>query len=54
MAVNTDSPWTGYAARRLVRVVVSLWILVTASFLKIHGLAGHPVRATWLLQLSYS
>jgi peptide/nickel transport system permease protein len=34
-----------FAARRLGRLVVSLWVLVTASFLMIHLVPGDPVRA---------
>ncbi|MFN8520155.1 MAG: ABC transporter permease [Chloroflexota bacterium] len=38
-------PWVRFAARRLGRLVVSLWVLVTASFLMIHLIPGDPVRA---------
>ena len=38
------SPWTGFAARRLGRLLVSLWVLITASFLMIHLIPGDPVR----------
>ena len=40
-----DSPWPGFAARRLGRLLVSLWVLVTASFGMIHLIPGDPVRA---------
>ncbi|MCZ2826779.1 MULTISPECIES: ABC transporter permease [unclassified Modestobacter] len=40
-----DSPWLRFAARRAGRFVVSLWVLVTASFLMIHLIPGDPVRA---------
>jgi peptide/nickel transport system permease protein len=40
-----DSPWVRFAARRLGRLVVSVWVLVTASFLMIHLIPGDPVRA---------
>lgn len=36
--------WTRFAARRLSRLVVSLWVLVTAAFLMIHLIPGDPVR----------
>lgn len=37
-------PWMRFAGRRLARLVVSLWVLVTASFLMIHLIPGDPVR----------
>lgn len=40
-----SSPWLSFAARRLWRLVVSLWVLVTAAFLMIHLVPGDPVRA---------
>ncbi|OMQ16076.1 peptide ABC transporter permease [Modestobacter sp. VKM Ac-2676] len=40
-----DSPWVRFAARRAGQLVVSLWVLVTASFLMIHLIPGDPVRA---------
>lgn len=39
------SPWVAFARRRLVRLVVSVWVLVTASFAMIHLIPGDPVRA---------
>jgi ABC-type dipeptide/oligopeptide/nickel transport system permease component len=41
-----DSPWVRFAARRAGRLVVSLWVLVTAAFLMIHLIPGDPVRAS--------
>ena len=41
-----DSPWLRFAARRVGRLLVSLWVLLTASFLMIHLIPGDPVRAT--------
>ena len=41
-----DSPWLRFAARRGGQLVVSLWVLVTASFLMIHLIPGDPVRAS--------
>jgi peptide/nickel transport system permease protein len=41
-----DSPWARYAARRGGRLLVSLWVLLTASFLMIHLIPGDPVRAS--------
>jgi len=37
--------WTRFAIRRTGRLLVSLWVLVTASFLMIHLVPGDPVRA---------
>lgn len=41
----SDHRWLRFAARRLGRLVVSLWILITASFLMIHLVPGDPIRA---------
>jgi peptide/nickel transport system permease protein len=38
------NPWARFAARRGVRLLVSLWVLITASFLMIHLIPGDPVR----------
>jgi peptide/nickel transport system permease protein len=38
-------PWVRFAIRRLGRLLVSLWVLVTASFLMIHLIPGDAVRA---------
>lgn len=40
------SPWPGFVARRGRRLLASLWVLVTASFLMIHLIPGDPVRAS--------
>lgn len=40
-----EHPWARFTVRRLTRLVVSLWVLVTASFLIIHLIPGDPVRA---------
>jgi peptide/nickel transport system permease protein len=37
--------WPRFAARRLGRLLVSVWVLVTAAFLMIHLIPGDPVRA---------
>ncbi|MCS7475646.1 ABC transporter permease [Umezawaea endophytica] len=37
-------PWARFAVRRLGRLLVSLWVLVTASFAMIHLIPGDPVR----------
>src|SRR3954464_3444738 len=37
--------WVRFGVRRLGRLLVSLWVLVTASFLMIHLIPGDPVRA---------
>ncbi|EMD25173.1 ABC transporter permease [Amycolatopsis azurea] len=39
------SPWLSFAARRLGRFAVSLWVLVTMAFLMIQLIPGDPVRA---------
>jgi peptide/nickel transport system permease protein len=41
----TSLPWVRFGVRRLGRLLVSLWVLVTASFLMIHLIPGDPVRA---------
>ncbi len=38
-------PWARFAARRFGRLVVSVWVLVTAAFGMIHQIPGEPVRA---------
>ncbi len=38
-------PWVRFGVRRFGRLLVSLWVLVTASFLMIHLIPGDPVRA---------
>src|SRR6478609_657416 len=38
-------PWVHFALRRGVRLLVSVWVLVTFSFLLIHLTPGDPVRA---------
>ncbi|HET6937241.1 MAG TPA: ABC transporter permease, partial [Nocardioides sp.] len=44
--VGVDShPWVRFGVRRLGRLLVSLWVLVTASFLMLHLIPGDPVRA---------
>ncbi|GIJ45380.1 peptide ABC transporter permease [Virgisporangium aliadipatigenens] len=40
-----DGAWRRFALRRTGRLLVSLWVLVTASFLMIHLVPGDPVRA---------
>lgn len=43
--MTTDRPVLRFAARRLTMFVVSLWVLVTASFLMLHLMPGDPIRA---------
>ncbi len=43
--VFLDNPWVGFAIRRGRRLLVSLLVLVTASFAMIHLIPGDPVRA---------
>jgi peptide/nickel transport system permease protein len=40
-----DNAWVGFAIRRGRRLLVSLLVLVTASFVMIHLIPGDPVRA---------
>ncbi len=40
-----DNDWVRFAGRRTSRLLVSIWVLVTASFLMIHLIPGDPVRA---------
>ena len=42
---EVSHPWVRFGVRRLGRLLVSLWVLVTASFLMIHLIPGDPVRA---------
>ncbi|WP_120004820.1 ABC transporter permease [Nesterenkonia muleiensis] len=37
--------WTAFALRRGTRLIISLWVLVSAAFLMIHLVPGDPVRA---------
>ncbi len=37
-------PWTSFLVRRLGRLLVSVWVLVTFSFLLLHLIPGDPVR----------
>ncbi|MEU5698099.1 ABC transporter permease [Streptomyces aurantiacus] len=39
-----EHPWVRFAVRRLARLLVSLWVLVTAAFAMIHLIPGDPVR----------
>lgn len=39
-----DSPWMQFSLRRAGRLLVSLWVLVTAAFLMIHLIPGDPIR----------
>lgn len=41
----TDNAWVRFAIRRLSQLIVSVWVLMTASFLMIHLIPGDPVRA---------
>lgn len=45
-ARNTaDQRWVRFAVRRMGRLLVSLWVLITAAFLMIHLVPGDPIRA---------
>ena len=41
----SENAWVRFAVRRAGRLVVSVWVLITASFLMIHLIPGDPVRA---------
>ncbi len=41
----TDNAWVRFGVRRLIRLLVSVWVLITAAFLMIHLVPGDPVRA---------
>ncbi|XVU28339.1 ABC transporter permease [Actinoplanes sp. CA-054009] len=41
-----DATWMRFGARRAGRLLLSVWVLVTAAFLMIHVLPGDPVRAS--------
>lgn len=41
-----ENDWVRFAGRRTGRLIVSIWVLVTASFLMIHLIPGDPVRAS--------
>lgn len=45
VTAGAANPWARFAARRLGRLVVSLWVVVTAAFLMLHLIPGDPVRA---------
>jgi peptide/nickel transport system permease protein len=45
LAAARSNAWVRFAVRRLGRLLVSLWVLVTAAFLMIHLIPGDPVRA---------
>ncbi|GAB3981017.1 ABC transporter permease [Plantactinospora veratri] len=42
---TAEHPWMRFTARRAARLLVSLWVLVTAAFGMIHLIPGDPVRA---------
>ncbi|MFL6143219.1 MAG: ABC transporter permease [Labedaea sp.] len=52
-AASGSPPWRGtgggtwprFVARRLGRLLLSVWVLITAAFLMIHLIPGDPVRA---------
>jgi peptide/nickel transport system permease protein len=41
----TDNAWVRFAVRRFTRLVISLWVLMSAAFLMIHLIPGDPVRS---------
>lgn len=38
------NPWVNFVARRLVRTIVALWVIVTVAFLVLRVSGGDPVR----------
>ena len=40
-----DNPWIRFGLRRAARLLVSIWVLISAAFLMIHLIPGDPVRA---------
>ncbi|HEV2782742.1 MAG TPA: ABC transporter permease [Actinophytocola sp.] len=42
---SAGGTWPRFIARRLGRLLVSVWVLITAAFLMIHLIPGDPVRA---------
>ncbi|GAA1815699.1 ABC transporter permease [Agromyces neolithicus] len=44
-ANRPQSRWLGFTLRRGGRLLASLWVLITASFLMIHLIPGDPIRA---------
>ena len=45
MAIQQSHPWAAYLGRRLVRFLLSLALLITATFGMVHVIPGDPVRA---------
>lgn len=41
----TDNVWVRFTLRRMTRFFISVWVLISASFLMIHLIPGDPVRA---------
>ncbi len=41
----SENRWVRFTTRRAGRLLVSLWVLVTAAFLMIHLVPGDPIRA---------
>ena len=41
----SENRWARFTVRRTGRLLVSLWVLVTAAFLMIHVIPGDPIRA---------
>ncbi len=44
VATFADNAWVRFAIRRMTRFAISVWVLITASFLMIHLIPGDPVR----------
>lgn len=45
-AGQRDHTRSGYVGRRLLELMVALWVVVTISFLMVHLIPGDPVRAS--------
>ncbi|MGI5490165.1 ABC transporter permease [Microtetraspora malaysiensis] len=46
------NPWATFLPRRLGRLIVSVWVLISAAFVMIHLVPGDPVRAAMGLTAS--
>ncbi|MGW2939506.1 ABC transporter permease [Streptomyces sp. NPDC001156] len=43
--IRRSSPWARFLIRRVVRLAISLFVVITASFLLVHLVPGDPVRS---------
>jgi peptide/nickel transport system permease protein len=54
LAGSGQNAWLRFAVRRIWRLLISVWVLVTAAFLMIHLIPGDPVRAALGVQAPQS